>query len=436
MSDDMEIELVSDGTGLAVLGEPRAVELFLSSHGLASQDLGLNRLRNAFGAGAVALQTGSEIAANSGRWMKLTEESWKAAQHLPKVTNSTTGYSRATLRAANGQFAKNLQFLKTPGAMLTNPAMLAGAAGLMSQLAMQQQMDEITDYLAIIDEKVDDVLRAQKDAVLADMIGVDLLLEEAMTIRKEVGRVSEVTWSKVQGTSMTIARTQAYALRQLDALAEKLEKKSKLGDIADAAKDAEEKVQEWLAVLAHCFSLQEGIGILELDRVLDTSPAELDKHRIGLRTARANRLAMISRSTGELMTRLDAAANSANAKVLLHPALAPAVVRSSNHVVNAVTELDDRLGIERQHDAVEAKRWRRAVIETRDDVLKSGAEGVDAAMKFGNDALKSGADGLGAAKQFGDGALDQARDTASRLTGQLSERFRRVRGEKSEDPEG
>ena len=87
----------------------------------------------------------------------------------------------------------------------------------MAQLAMQQTMDEITDYLAAIEEKVDDVLRAQKDAVLADMIGAGFVIEEAMTVREQVGRVSEVTWSKVQATSMTIARTQAYALRQLDA---------------------------------------------------------------------------------------------------------------------------------------------------------------------------------------------------------------------------
>ena len=75
--------------------------------------------------------------------------------------------------------------------------MLAGAAGVMAQMAMQQTMDEITDYLAVIDAKVDDVLRAQKDAVIADMIGVDVVLDEAMTIRDSVGRVSEITWSKV-----------------------------------------------------------------------------------------------------------------------------------------------------------------------------------------------------------------------------------------------
>ncbi len=102
--------------------------------------------------------------------------------------------------------------------------------------------------------------------MLADMIGVDLVIEEAMTIRGEVGRVSEVTWSKVQSTSTTIARTQAYALRQLDALAETLESKADFGDLAKASRKAESTAQEWLAVLAHCFQLQEALGVLELDR--------------------------------------------------------------------------------------------------------------------------------------------------------------------------
>ena len=97
---------------------------------------------------------------------------------------------------------------------------------------MQQSMDEIIDYLATIDEKLDDLLRAQEDAVWADMIGVGFDIEEAMTIREHAGRVNEVTWSKVQAASPTIARTQAYALRQLDALAAKMEGKSKIGDLA------------------------------------------------------------------------------------------------------------------------------------------------------------------------------------------------------------
>jgi hypothetical protein len=115
-------------------------------------------------------------------------------------------------------------------------------------------MDEIIDYLATIDEKVDDVLRAQEDAVWADMIGAGFDIDEAMAIREHVGKVNEVTWSKVQATSGTIARTQAYALQQLDALTEKMERKAKIGDLADMAKEAESKVQGWLVVLARCSS--------------------------------------------------------------------------------------------------------------------------------------------------------------------------------------
>jgi hypothetical protein len=199
----------------------------------------------------------------------------------------------------------------------------------MTQLAMQQQMDEIADYLAVIDAKVDDVLRAQKDAALATMIGAELVVEDAMTVREQVGGVSEVTWSKVQGTPTTIAQTQAYAVRQLDAIAQRLERGSAVGDVAKAAQSAEVEVREWLAVLARCFQLQDAVAVLELDRVLGAAPEELDRHRAGIRIARQNRLDTIAQSTERLLDRMDQAAGAANAKVLLHPISAQTVVTSA-----------------------------------------------------------------------------------------------------------
>lgn len=157
--------------------------------------------------------------------MKLTEESAQAIKKYGLRESSKTGLSTGVVNGSKGQVKGFVEFVKGPGSLLTNPALLAGAAGIMAQVAMQQTMDEITDYLATIDEKVDDVLRAQKDAVVARMIGVGFVIEEAMTIREKRGRVDEVTWSKVQGAPATIAETQAYALRQLDGLAEKLERK-------------------------------------------------------------------------------------------------------------------------------------------------------------------------------------------------------------------
>ncbi|MEV5432028.1 hypothetical protein [Streptomyces sp. NPDC052701] len=72
---DNEIQLISDGDGLAVIGNATDVDRFLASEGLSSRELGLQRLRSAFGTGAAVAQAGSDVAANSGRWVKLTSES-------------------------------------------------------------------------------------------------------------------------------------------------------------------------------------------------------------------------------------------------------------------------------------------------------------------------------------------------------------------------
>lgn len=388
---DDEIQLISDGDGLAVIGDPTAVERFLVSEGLQSQskDLGLQRLSSVLFRGAEVAQAGSMLATGSGRWVQLTHESVQLiAKHgNGLMTNSQSGLSMGVVQGSGGKIQGIVQFAQGPGSILANPAILAGAAGIMAQMAMQQAMNEIKDYLATIEEKVDDVLRAQKDAVFADMIGVDLVIEEAMTVRGEVGRVSEVTWSKVQGTSMTIARTQAYVLRQLDALAEKLEHKTDMAELSETSKEAESKVREWLAVLARCFQLQDAIAILELDRVLDSSPDELNQHRLGLKAARQHRLELIARSTELLMVRMDAAASRANKKVLLHPIASRAVVESSNQVASGVVEFNGRLGIDRGWESLEATRWVDAAGEVRDKVLETGADGVDVAKRLGIETL-------------------------------------------------
>jgi hypothetical protein len=69
---DNEIQLISDGDGLAVVGEPGAVERFLVAQGLPSKDLELPRLSAILNHGAAAAHVGSAIAAGSGRWVQLT----------------------------------------------------------------------------------------------------------------------------------------------------------------------------------------------------------------------------------------------------------------------------------------------------------------------------------------------------------------------------
>ncbi|WP_256820411.1 hypothetical protein [Dietzia sp. Die43] len=365
------------------------VEQFLTSQGLPSKALDMSRIGSALNSAAGAVRAGSEISAESSRWVKLTEESAKAFHTTRKMTGSRDGVCRAILTEENGRIKGILEIVNGAGPALTNPAVLAGAAGLMAQMAMQQTMDEITDYLAVIDAKVDDILRAQKDAVLADMIGVDFVLDEAMTIRDTVGRVSEITWSKVQSSHHTISRTQAYALKQLAGIADKLEAQRKVNDLADTAREAERTVQEWLAVLAHCFRLHDGLGVLELDRVLASSPEELDDHRQGIRLARQRRLEQLATATASLLERMDAAAGRADSKLLLNPMAAPRVLSSRNRVHNDVISFQQLLGIAGDQAELEGRRWRDAALEARDKVVASGSDGLESAVQAGSHTIES-----------------------------------------------
>ena len=383
---DNEIQLISDGHGLAVIGDPTDVERFLSSEGLQSKSLEPRRLSAVLDAGAKAAQASSEISAQSGRWVQLTKDSATAVKQYGLMDSKTPGVSHAMV-GKPGDIQQWIQIVKGPGSALANPAMLAGVAGILTQVSMQQQMGEITDYLAKIDEKLDAVLRAQTNQVLARMDGVGLAIKEATTVRDTVGRVSEVTWSKVQNSSATILETQGYALRQLGDLADKIEQESRVGDLAKIAKDAETEVQKYLSVLARCFQLHDAMGVLELDRVLDASPEELDRHRLGLQAARRDRLQLISHCTERMLGRMNAAASSANLKVLLHPTTAPDVVRSRNNVAVGIHEFHGMLGIESGHESSDATRWVDAAGDQWDKARQTSSEGVDTVKRFGNDTL-------------------------------------------------
>lgn len=414
------VQLVRDPDGLSVIGPPGAVEAFLQAEGLQSSAVEISGF---FGdvsrLGAVA-QAGGMIAEHSGRWVKMTEESYQLMKKYELMRNGKTGLEMGVVvvKGQKGGIKHLLQFTRGAGATFANPVFLANLGTMMNQMALQKSIDEIAEYLAVIDEKVDEILRGQKDAVIADMIGVDLIIDDAMTTRKHVGRVSEVAWSKVQGTAMTIARTQAYAIRQLDAMAEKLERRDHVDDRAKLAKEAAVTVQQWLAILAHCFRLLDGVALLELDRVLDAAPDELDRHREALRANRDKRIEIFASATNRLLDRLDAAAADANTKVLLNPISARTVVGTSNQVGAAVMSFQGAFGLTGTRQDLDAKRWTQAVGDVRDKIVQTSSAGVEAAKEFSADSIE-------AAKEIGGETLDKARSLTHKIATGIADRRKR-----------
>lgn len=411
-----EIELISDGDGVAVIGSASDVERFFLHSGLnrlPSRSLDLQRVWSVSSTAGSAGQVAADLAENSGRWVKLTKESAELVHKYGLMpTKDTPGVWHAMI-GEPGDIHKWLQISKMPSKLLGTPVTLTALSTMMQQRAMQQQMDEIVNYLETLDEKVDDILRGQKDAVLADMIGVDLVIEDAFTIRDEVGRVSETTWSKVQATSQIVAKTQAYAIRELDAIAQKLHKKADLGEIARATQDAEPQVREWLAVLARTFQLQDAASVLELDRVLDSAPGELETHRLGVQRARQNRLERVGSTTSALLTQMDETIARANAKVLLNPFDAPAAVRSSTQVAAQVQTFRGRLGIEEGHETAGGKRWGQAAAELFDKARSGATDSAVAAKRLGEQTFDRATEAFRAVDLDGDGVPDQPRAAAA-----------------------
>ena len=357
-----EIELVGDDEGAIVVGERGAVERFLAGLGLLSQakTFDIEKLGAAARAGARVADTVSGVVEQSALYLKLTPESAKRLKDAGGLMpTKTKGISHVMLGETGKTSLKWLQAEEGAASLLSNPAVLSGIGGLLSQFTQQAEAQELKELLLRLDEKLDDVRRAQRDAVLARMNGAAASIAEATTIRDHGGDAG-TWWDKVNGVSETLFTVQGEALLALRALADKVEGKSKAGELKKATKQIERDVAILLAVLARCFELQDEFRALELDYVQATAPDHLDGHRLGVANARASRRSNVLASTTRLMVQMDAAGGIANENILLHAGAARSVVNALNATAAVVDDFHGPLGIQSVRDSLSVTPWMEA----------------------------------------------------------------------------
>lgn len=358
-----EIELVSDGDGVVVAGDRSAVERFLDHAGLLMQaeEFSLGKLRNVLQTGADVMETASGIVEQSALYLKLTPESAKRLKDAGGLMKTKTkGISHAMLGETGTESLKWLQVEDGPASLLANPAVLSGVGGLMSQFAQQAEAQELKALLVRIDEKLDDVRRAQRDAVLARMMSAAAAIEDARTIHA-TGGDPRALWDKVSGVSETLLNVQEEALLALSALAEKVDGKRKTGELKKATHEIEHEVAVQVAILARCFELQDEFRVVELDYVLATAPENLEGHRLGVAVSREKRRARVLEITTRLMAQMDAAGGIANENILLHARAARSVIDSLNSTAAIVDDFHTPLGVESTRDVLGATPWREAL---------------------------------------------------------------------------
>jgi hypothetical protein len=379
-----EIEIVSDGEGAFVAGDRSAVERFLGHVGLSSEveKLSLSRLAPMLRSTGEVAQKASEISEKSGYYLKLTPEAYKRLKEAGGLMpTKTKGVSHAMLGQTGKKSLKWLQVEDGPSALLTNPAVLSGIGGLMSQLAQQAEAAELKALLLRIDEKLDDVRRAQRDAVIAKMHGAAAAIEEATTIRQHGGDPNTL-WAKVSGASQTIHEVQSQALLELAGLASKVEGKTKTGELEKAAREIEREIAVQLAVLGRCFELQDKFKVIELDHVLATAPENLEGHRLGVLESLHQRRGAVLDCTERLMDRMDRAGGIANENILLHARAARSVVDSLNSTADLIDEFHAPLGIDSTREVLHATPWREAWRDP-EQLKTAGAEAGQKAVAAG-----------------------------------------------------
>lgn len=360
-----EVELIRDSDGLAVIGHPTAVERFLDSVGLRSlaQEIPLDKLQAALDTGSTMAEAAAYLSENAGRYLKLTKESAGHVKDLGLMPTKVKGVSHAML-GNPGSISKWIQIEDGPASLLTNPAVLSGAAGIMAQLARQHEAKEFKQLLVAIDGKLDEVRRKQRDAVLAKMYGVSDAIAEAKAIRDHGGD-SETLWGKIQSEFGAITEVQRNALLSIEALADKADETANVKALTKATREIETEVKLWLAVLARCFELHNDFADLEIGHVLDTAPTSLDGHRLGIEAAMQERRLRIVSTTTHLLTRLDKAGAVAQTNVVLHARAARTVVDSINTVGDSIEAFQAPFAVEGHREALANARWRDAVRDPR-----------------------------------------------------------------------
>jgi len=380
-----EIELICDGEGLAVLGDPTAVKRFLDSEGLRtqSQEFHLERLGPALETGSKIAEFVSDISANTGRYVRLTKESAEDVRRFGLMPTSVRGISHAMI-GEPGSISKWIQIEDGPASLLMNPAVLSGVAGIMAQIARQQEVKALKELLVSIDGKLDDLRRGQRDRILAKMDRAVSVISEAMIIR-ERGGDRETAWRKVENEVGTIAEVQANALRKIEALADKVgdvDDRTGVGSLKKTTNEIESEVGVWLAVLAQCFRLENERAILELDHVLATNPRHWDGHRIGLNEALHEKRDEAVRRTTDLLERLDRASAAARSNTILHAPAAHSVIDSVNAVNGSLEEFHALLGGESHWKELARIRWKDAIHDPNQlwragkEIFKTAAIGV------------------------------------------------------------
>lgn len=288
---------------------------------------------------ALLFQGGSVLHLESGRYLKLTQESYEfLRQH--GVRNPISGTIRrgdiGQLRNS-GQFVKNLAFEAGSRA----PAMISNAAGIVAQAAIEKSLADIKGYLREHGEKLDTLLNQPRNDSLDRLRGLEdeLLVQNAYF--ETHNRITQTGWENVAGTGRELKRIINQSLRELEEVANGL--KVAKGDgkrLQTIAASFKKETTDWLAILAHALQLLDMYDRLSVVRVVDHEPGDAVSFTAHLIDARDERIAAICNQLREVQAVVRRSVLFSDSSWVRNPGRNNEIVRVANE---ANAQIDDVL---------------------------------------------------------------------------------------------
>lgn len=367
-----DVTVLTHTDGFLLLGDPGTVDTLLAENKVS----GMAPSPTLVGAIGSLLQASAVIAENSGRWVKLDEASAALLKQFGPSMSSTTGLMTGVVRNGAGAIKGHLQFVAAP-AML-NPATLGAVGVMLTQMAQQRQLDEMKGYLQQISDDAQKLKDDQLHRAMADLGGIALTIEEVQTILDATGRVDPMLWTKLHGASQTLATTQAYALKKLEAAANGLAaaaQSSELGDDEKAMRETRDSSTAWLKVLGHSIMLADSLAQLEIERKRDDGVEQLEDYIRGLEAARAKRTERIAGTVEHILSAANDLAQAAQARRLTHPRRVASITASNNEIHARLAEFSRVAGVQNERFAeIDNPRFRQFAVSRLKDVASEAAQ--------------------------------------------------------------
>lgn len=334
----------------------------------------------------------SAVQAGSGRYIKLDAETADFIKRngvsLDKLTSGVIR-GKDIAGGSGGAIAKHLRFEQVA---LVTPAGGAALAAAGTKMAIEKMLEEIQDYLEVIDAKLDMLLEQHRTGALGRLGGVALTIDEATALHEQTGTVSGVTWSKVQANAIHLSTLQVEAVEQLRAISRQVHRHQ--GDPDKTAAlfpTLQDDVSFWLGIIAQVIRLEERQALLELARVEEAEPDQLEDHRIGISRARTDRETRLADALREILASTALAVELSNAQRVVNPLTAPRAVRGVNSVRDEVVMFAERIDVPLgEVGASEERSWTESVR----GLAKDSASAVDAVRTKGVSGAKGLADRL------------------------------------------